>query len=134
MSDTHKAVLCHLNGTRRIVEVRKDNIQDIYDYLGCDVFQSLRPTPDSKMGKQDHELYIDDEGLLKETNPINIWSIVLCPLMGYQQMLCGNILIFGPVDDEGYHTDVTDEFVDQLPSTLRPSPEITFSFVSKEVE
>jgi len=130
--DTTKAVLLHTNGTRQVVSIRKNNIQDIYDLLGCDVFTVVPVNQNAPAGKSGLSVYVDDEGLLKDNSVVNIWSIWLSGHIGYNAPLIGNILLTGPTDIDGYDTDIPDEVLEQIPPTLRPDPEIEFFFYQKE--
>lgn len=131
-NETTRAVLLHTNGTMQHVTLRRNNIQDIYDFIGCDVFTCVSPSAGSTGAKEGVSVYVDDEGLLKDNTPVNIWSIALCPLLGHPAPLVGNILLLGPTDAEGYDTDVKQAFLQHLPPQLRPSPELQFHFFSKE--
>jgi len=132
MSETIRAALLHTNGTMQHVTLRRDNIKDIYDFIGCDCFTVVSPIGGSIGAKEGVSVYVDDEGLLKENTPVNIWSIALCPLLGHSTPLVGNILLTGPTDADGYDTDVKQAFLHHLPPQLRPSPELQFHFFSKE--
>jgi len=83
----HKAILIDVHDfSVTEIEVDQDNLQDIYDALGCDLFDCVTlPNGDA--------IYIDDEGLLK--NPDRFFALI-----GYTSILAGNGLIMG-VDDEG---------------------------------
>jgi hypothetical protein len=130
--DTIKAILLHTNGTKQTVQIKKNNIKDIYDLIGCDVFTVVPVAKKSPAGNTGLSVYVDDEGLLKQNSVVNIWSIWLSGFIGYNSPLMGNILLTGPTDIDGYDTDVPDSLAEQIPPTLRPDPELEFFFYSKE--
>ena len=130
--DEVKGLLLHTNGECLPISVPKDSIDEIQSYLGCDVFTSIPCHPDSLGGKYGLTVYADDEALLKANTPVNIWSIWLCGYIGYSQPCVGSALIFGPPDLDGYSTDVPDQVREDIPATLRPTPDMEFHFFSKE--
>lgn len=122
MSDTKpvKGVLLKTDGTREDVTV--SGWKDIVKHLGCD-YMTVVPTPDKHVS-----VYVDDEGLLKEGTPVNIWSMWFGGWSGYNQPLVGHILITGPTDEEGYDTDLSPEYINEMPPSLRPDARLEFIF------
>lgn len=128
MSDTKpvKGVLLKTDGTRQDVTV--SGWKDIVGHLGCD-YMTVVPTP-----SQGVSAYVDDEGLLKEGTPVNIWSMWFAGWAGYNAPLVGNILLTGPTDDEGADTDLPADIIDQIPPTLRPDARLEFIFSQEKDE
>jgi hypothetical protein len=57
-------------------------------------------------------LYCDEEGKLKELPPTAYW---LNPKDGgIVDILCGNLIVFGPYDENGNETDATDKTLELL--------------------
>lgn len=127
-----KGLLLHTNGQCLPISVPKDSIDEIQQYLACDVFTTVPCHQDSVGGKHGLTIYADDEALLKHNTPVNIWSIWLCSTIGYSQPIVGSVLVFGPPDIDGYSTNVPDKIREMVPPTLRPSPDMSFMFWSKE--
>ena len=130
--DEVKGLLLHTNGQCLPISVPKDSIDEIQQYLACDVFTTIPCHEQSKGGKHGLTIFADDEALLRHNTPVNIWSIWICSYIGYTQPVVGSVLVFGPPDIDGYSTDVPDEVREQIPATLRPSPDMQFMFWTKE--
>lgn len=64
------------------VEIR-DNIQDIYEQLGCELFEVVRID-------ETNDIYVDEEGLLKLNEDSKFFTY-----RGYPQPIVGNGLILG---------------------------------------
>jgi len=108
-----------------------DGIQDIYKHVGCDTFTVV-----NLGGGVD--LYVDDEGLLK-----NAWvdkdtgekhNMTGIQIQGYPQVLMGNGLVMGH-NEEGESVDcpVSKEQVEAVVTLVeydnpddRPQPQMTF--------
>ena len=101
------------NGTRKTVQCEPGSFDDLREHVDFQFFDIVR---------SDHpvSIFVDDEGLLKEDNPINIWSIVLLPTFGISQPLAGPVFLFGDTDPNGEIRDLSDEVLSQIPDTLRP--------------
>jgi hypothetical protein len=56
--------------------------------------------------------YVDEEGLLKQL-PLNPMGGALSFLFGNNPYLCGNMIIVGKCDDDGYDTDIP-EYISTL--------------------
>lgn len=113
MSNKVSGLLLLPNGTRKTVHCEPGSFDDLRQHVDFEWFDVVRT---------DHPvtIFVDDEGLLKENNPVNIWSIVLLPEFGISQPLVGPVFMFGDTDPNGEIRDLSDEVLSQIPTTLRP--------------
>ena len=103
------------NGTRKDVTCDAGSFDDLREHVDFQWFDVVR-TEDATVS-----VFVDDEGLLKEDNPINIWSIVLLPEFGIAQPLAGPVFLFGGTNDVGEMLSLSQDVLDKIPSTLRPA-------------
>lgn len=86
-------------------EVECNVLNDFYEYLQCDTFDIANREIGRKLKRFD--LYIDDEGLLKDN------AIVSAVDFLSQPVLVGNI-IFANHDEEGNTVDLSDEDIEYI--------------------
>ena len=103
------------NGTRKDVTCDAGSFDDLREHVDFQWFDVVR-TEDATVS-----VFVDDEGLLKEDNPINIWSLVLLPEFGIAQPLAGPVFLFGGTNDVGEMLSLSQDVLDKIPSTLRPT-------------
>jgi len=103
------------NGTRKDVTCDAGSFDDLREHVDFQWFDVVR-TEDATVS-----VFVDDEGLLKEDNPMNIWSIVLLPEFGIAQPLAGPVFLFGGTNDVGEMLSLSQDVLDKIPSTLRPA-------------
>lgn len=101
------------NGTRKEVSMDSGSFDDLRQHVDFPFFDVVR-------SEHDVSIFVDDEGLLKEDNPINIWSLVLLPSFEISQPLAGPVFLFGGTDPEGEATSLSNEILAKIPATLRP--------------
>lgn len=76
--------------TKEFSEEKISDYTDYYKLLNCQLFTVTMPS-------NDISLYVDDEGLFVSGNPVTL----ITHENGYENMLAGNIVFAGGVDDEG---------------------------------
>ena len=103
------------NGTRKDVTCDAGSFDDLRQHVDFQWFDVVRTE------NPEVSVFVDDEGLLKEDNPINIWSIVLLPEFGIAQPLVGPVFLFGGTNDVGEMLSLSQDVLDKIPSTLRPA-------------
>jgi hypothetical protein len=95
-----------------------------YKLLECDHIEMFS----THFPKQDHYFYCDGEALLKDIPPeekYHTW------FKGAAMGVQGNVLVLGPMDDEGDHLDVTctlgdvDRYIDKFDSGHQDIPPVT---------
>ena len=79
--------------------VNASELEDYYRLIGCDCIDIVA----RKIGNKYFEIICDDEGLLKENPRISAVDKNMKPA------LIGNLLIAGPVDEDGELTSLSDE-------------------------
>ena len=104
------------NGTRHDVSCDVDSWDDLKEDHGVTFFDIVRGNQTTNQAT----ILVDDEGLLKDNNPLNFWSVVVCPLFEIGQPLTGPIWIFGPANDQGEMTDIDPDLLAKIPPILRP--------------
>ncbi len=115
MSNKVSGLLLLPNGTRKDVTCDPGTFDDLRQHVDFEWIDVVR-TEDATVS-----VFVDDEGLLKEANPINIWSIVLLPEFGIAQPLAGPVFLFGGTNDVGEMLSLSQDVLDKIPSTLRPA-------------
>lgn len=103
-----------------VVEIDGDKLDDYYRLIGCDVVQAIYGYD---WGGPDWTAYIDEDGKLADPpKPQNVTAEILARSCGWQSLpgdfLVGDVVFFGPVDEDGNNTDVPQQLVD-LASTAR---------------
>ena len=83
------------------IEFEDGNIGEMYRLLKCDCFCLAGNV-------KGNVAYVDDEGLLKNPKFFFRWP-------GHSDLLAGNGIIMGPLDDEGNHCNVTFTAQDMKP-------------------
>ena len=79
--------------------VKASELEDYYRLIGCDCIDITT----RKIGDRYLEIICDDEGLLKNNPRVSAIDNLMKPA------LVGNLLIAGPVDEDGELTSLSDE-------------------------
>ena len=106
-----KAILIKTNGECVISEKERWEYKDITDAVGGWI--------ECVSLKDDGDMYVNEEGKLYGL-PVNDVATLLANHFGYLRqgfdLIVGNTIIFGPVDDEGENTEVTYAIINYLKS------------------
>lgn len=96
----------------------ESNLDTYYSEIGCDCIE----IPDRCIGGKLFNIICDEEGLLKD-HPIP--SAVG---NGYQEAICGNLIVCGLADDDGELTSITDEDVQLIRDNIRGAATVDGDF------
>ena len=109
---TTRGLLLRIDGSKEVVWSKgaKPCIDELYRWLKCEMVCSA-PVRAGLLGEHGITGYCDDIGMY-EKDPNMWWSSQLAALCGTRQVLFGDILLFGPGDDEGYDCSFPEELVD----------------------
>ena len=107
-----QALRIRTNG--KIDKIQIENLEDMQAAVGDGYIEAL-PIDEQKHGMS---VYINEEGRLLE-QPINMTATLFLlrhdVWPGFDSPIHGDVLILGPLDDEGDNTDVDPELYDRLP-------------------
>jgi hypothetical protein len=99
-----KGLVIREDGT---IEVRdfpeRDKLDILYEVLGTDIVEVVTLGDGSPA-------YVDEEGKLKRRARNGIAT----KLYAQQDVIVGPMVVFGGIDDEGYETDVDDNFIARM--------------------
>ena len=115
-------VILRTNG--KVDRVSIESLEDMQSAVGGHI--ELLPTASKKHG---FDIYINETGRLEEL-PINmtacLWLLRNNIYPGLDMPVHGDVLIAGPVGDDGYNTSVSDDIMETIPVFwVEPSFEVT---------
>lgn len=110
-SRTTRGLLLRVDGSYEVVWSKdaKPDGEEICRWVECGIFCSA-PVRRGMFSEYGITGYCDDLGMY-EQDPSIWWSSQLAALCGTHQVLFGNVLLYGPADEEGYDTSFPEELI-----------------------
>jgi hypothetical protein len=101
-----KALRVRADGSLQRVDLEAgaegDHLQSMYREIGCNLVDCVGL-------RADLDLWLDDEGKLKDNWEVNLAASALLQRHGIPDLVAGTALLTGGADEEGYTLGISDE-------------------------